>query len=339
MLKEVYSLAMRIRTTVSRLNRSYIPGLFLLVILLLTFPLIVFLFQHLAAYRQLPPDGQGLYEGCPPSRGQMCLDRLKQMASGGFTLVVNYDQMSANASQEIAYADQANVLGMKVIWNFSQHAWWDGTNLVSYFPALTATCNCSDNTGFTKYFVNLVKNLPGTWGYYVGDEISTSVHTQWKAFADLIKQTDPGHPRLLVLGSTSAYTNTNFPMFADGADVFVQDYYPISYHSQFPISGTATVARGLLSITRRYDKQLGMVLQAHSLGEYSQYSTSCSPFPRCEPYPTFDQMHQMRDFVLQNSTPQLILWYSYFDILRSDNPTQHWHDLVMAAQSRWLPFP
>ncbi len=36
---------------------------------------------------------------------------------------------------------------------------------------------------------------------------------------------------------------------------------------------------------------------------------------------------------LRNSHPRLILWYSYFDILRSDNPTQHWNDLVTATNS------
>src|SRR2546428_1202991 len=217
---------MSIRTAAAFLKRTHTRGLFLLVILLLTLPLIIFLFQRLAAYRQLPPDGQGLYESCPPSRGQTCLDRLKQMASGGFTLVVNYDQMHANASQEIAYADQANVFGMKVIWNFSQHAWWDGTNLLSYFPAIAATCKCSDNTGFTKYFVNLVKNLPGTWGYYVGDEISPSDHAAAQALSDLVHRIDPRHPRLFVSCSQCdhgerlkpPYVASLIPM-ADMADV------------------------------------------------------------------------------------------------------------------------
>ncbi len=54
----------------------------------------------------LLPKIQGLYESCSPSRGANCLDRLKQMASAGFTLVVNYDQLYGSAEQQLAYARQ-----------------------------------------------------------------------------------------------------------------------------------------------------------------------------------------------------------------------------------------
>ena len=36
---------------------------------------------------------------------------------------------------------------------------------------------------------------------------------------------------------------------------------------------------------------------------------------------------------LQNSSPSLILWYTYFDLLKSDNPAQHWSDLTSAIAS------
>jgi hypothetical protein len=42
-------------------------------------------------------------------------------------------------------------------------------------------------------------------------------------------------------------------------------------------------------------------------------------------------MRQMYNLVLRNAHPRLILWYSYFDIARSDNPATHWTDLVQAA--------
>jgi hypothetical protein len=42
-------------------------------------------------------------------------------------------------------------------------------------------------------------------------------------------------------------------------------------------------------------------------------------------------MRGMLQLALANSRPQLVLWYSYFDIARSDNPSGHWADLVAAA--------
>src|SRR5437870_806159 len=81
--------------------------------------------------RRMPiyPKDQGLYESCSPSKNSLCLDRLKQMARTGFTLVVNYDQLNGNAEQQLAYANQAHSLGMKVIWGMSDPAFWNGTDL------------------------------------------------------------------------------------------------------------------------------------------------------------------------------------------------------------------
>jgi len=43
-------------------------------------------------------------------------------------------------------------------------------------------------------------------------------------------------------------------------------------------------------------------------------------------------MHQMLVLALQKSHPLMVLWYSYYDILRSANPQQHWQDLIKASQ-------
>src|SRR5437764_7781706 len=102
----------------------------------------------------IPPDGYGLYESCLPRRGSFCLDRLKQMAAGGFKLVLNYDQLVGSAKEQLAYAKQASALGMKIIWAMNNPAVWDGTNQINYYAELAATCNCSDNTSFIRYVVH-----------------------------------------------------------------------------------------------------------------------------------------------------------------------------------------
>jgi hypothetical protein len=45
----------------------------------------------------LHPALQGLYESCSPGKGTICLDRLRQMATAGFKLVINYDQLYGTA--------------------------------------------------------------------------------------------------------------------------------------------------------------------------------------------------------------------------------------------------
>jgi len=38
-------------------------------------------------------------------------------------------------------------------------------------------------------------------------------------------------------------------------------------------------------------------------------------------------MQSMLSQTLAHSHPRIILWYSYYDTMDSDNPTQHWNDL------------
>jgi hypothetical protein len=271
---------------------------------------------------------QGLYEECPPSAGARCLERLKQIAAGGFTLVLNYGQLYGSAAQELAYARQAQALGMKIIWAMHNPAFREGSDARRVYPDLAATCQCSDNSGFIKYIVRLVKDLPATWGYYVGDEVSVGDHAKVKAVAELVHQIDSSHPRLYIAGSDPITLGSTLSPFTDVADILGADYYPIGRNE--PIDATAAVAGAVQELATAVSKQSAMVLQSFSWAEYPE-SRVCSPLPYCAPFPTSDEMRRLRELVLANSHPILLLWYSYFDILRSDHPADHWHDLIAAA--------
>jgi hypothetical protein len=282
---------------------------------------------------QEPPDGQGVYEECRLSDSAY-VDRLKQIAGGGFKLVLNYNALlGSNPQQLLAYADLAQAVGIKIIWPMHIPWFWDGTDLATRYPAYFSAGNCSDNASLFNYLVTLVKDHPATWGYYVGDELNHSVHPRWKAHTDLVQAIDSVHPRLLVQG-TPAYSlgNTTLSTFADGVEVLGQDYYPIGVSYLVPLSQTGAVAQSVQTLADRAGKQSAMVLQAFSWTQYYP-PARCSPWPDCAPYPTVDEMQQLLSMVLQNSHPQLILWYSYFDIRRSDNPVAHWNDLVRAIRS------
>jgi hypothetical protein len=45
----------------------------------------------------------------------------------------------------------------------------------------------------------------------------------------------------------------------------------------------------------------------------------------------------MLSAVLAQGDPQIVMWYSYFDLLNSDNYTQHWTDLTAVVGG--LPAP
>ena len=267
-------------------------------------------------------DGYGLYESCSPKNAAMCLSHLNDMAAAGFKLVIDYDEMYGDASFQKAYLDRAQSVGMKVIVALSNPAFYDGTDVTSQFPALAQTCDCTDNHGFIRYVVNVVKNHPAVWGYYIGDEVDPSDHGAMKsALADVVHQLDPTHPRLFIdnAGESTSVWHGNSPFF-DTAEVIGTDFYPLRGEtSDYPtIDQAGAVASGIQAYADVHKEGSAIVLQAFS---YSEYDTPGAP------YPTAKQMQSILSQTLAHSHPRIILWYSYYDTMASDNPTQHWDDL------------
>ena len=301
-----------------------ILGFLFLAMIVLALPLSVFI----ARIRTSIPssatfDGYGTYESCSPKNAAMCLSHLNDMAAAGFKLVINYGEIYGDASFQKAYLDRAQSVGMKVIVALSNPAFYDGTDLTSRFPALAQTCNCTDNNGFIQYVVNLVKNHPAVWGYYIGDEVDPGDHDAMKsALADVVHQLDPTHPRLFIDtgGHTIAAWHGNSP-FSDTAEVIGSDFYPVGHEpdSYYPtIDQTAAIAGGIQAYADAHGEDGAIVLQAFS---FSNYGISGAP------YPTASQMESMLSQTLAHSHPRIILWYSYYDTMDSDNATQHWNDL------------
>lgn len=279
----------------------------------------------------LPPDGQGIYDSCLVS-DPSCVNHLITFAAGGFKIVINYAQMYAPASAQLNYARRAQSLGIKIIWSMNDITFRNGRDLRNCFSSLAATCSCTDNTGFITYVVNLVKNLPATYGYYIGDEVDPgekaipSIH--W--LANLVKSLDPDHPRITVGASSNSPSQIYYyypSSTNDTADIIGADYYPYGYITTGTNINTlvSKVAGNLQSIANQNHKQYFMVLQAFA------WEHICNPWPSCAPFPSYTQMRAQRDLVLRNSHPRFILWYSYFDLLKSDNPSKHWADLIAAA--------
>lgn len=275
--------------------------------------------------------GQGLYESCSPAKKMFCLERLQQMAEAGFTLVVNYDQLYAAADEELAYAQKAYELGMKIIWDMDAPAFWDAGDLLHLYSSLAATCHCSNDAGFISYFIDLVKDLPATWGYYIGDEVPVHAQARLQAFSSYVKELDPAHPRLIIQGAASVETvKTNLIPFAGAADVLGVDFYPVG-SSGVSIAITGEIAHAVQTIAEQHKKRSAMVLQAFSWTQYPQETERCVPFPACANFPTESQMSEMFHLTRQNSPSTLILWYSYYNLMESDHPSQNWENLIQAS--------
>jgi hypothetical protein len=273
----------------------------------------------------MPP--QGLYEACAPTTdAASCTQHLQTMGRAGFQVVLNYRAWSASPQQVLGYANAAQALGVKVIWPLDDPAWRDGAGpLSSVFPDLRAGCGCSGDDGFLSYAVNLVKDLPATWGYYIGDEVPADQLSQVQALSAKLGKLDPNHPRLLIADGTSVDPAANLAPFGDVADVVGSDVYPVGWPvpSADVVGSVAAVDHQIAS---SHGRQAAVALQAFSWSQDPSASTATEPR-----WPTEQEMQAMRDAALAEADPALILWFSYPDIISSDDPAGHWQDLVSAA--------
>ena len=280
-------------------------------------------FASTALASGLPP--QGLYEECEPVNQAQCASELSQMGSAGFQLALNYSAWYGNAAAIQAYANEAQAAGLKIIWPLDYSAWRDpgtATSLQSTYTALAPDCGCSDNSGFLQYTINLVRNLPATWGYYIGDELDPSQASADKALASQVRSLDPSHQLLYVGMGSAATTGSNLQPFESVANVVGADIYPIGGGGTD--QSVAPVASAVQQLSQQNGTAPALVLQAF---DWSQYPSTPSSNPT---WPTESDMQAMRNEALAIN-PSMILWYSIYDVLRSDNPAGHWQDLVTAA--------
>ena len=305
-----------------------------------------------------PAEGYGLYEACSPDNGQRCLDRLHEMGAAGFKLVVNYNQLYGSREEILAYADAAHVSGLKIIWNLKEPSWWCPRGFVdaasaerpcvptpgaattpadarAQYPSLASDCAaagpCGTREAFLAYVVNLVKDLPATWGYYVGDEPPVHHHADLLAHSERVRTLDPHHQRLLVAWGDPDTLETKLAPFHDTADVLASDHYPVGAPSTQtdPILQLDASTRATEALARRHGKRYAMVLQSFDWASYPQSEAARAGSTR---WPTREEMRRMRDIAISGSSPpSLVLWYSYYDLQSSEDPASHWRDLTWAT--------
>jgi hypothetical protein len=280
-----------------------------------------------------------MYDSCWIAQEE-CVHHLEVLAGRGFELILNYGQLYGDSAAQIAYADRAQALGMQIIWSINYRPDWTDDNLLAKYTDLAAECDCTDNLGLIAYFVNLVKDHPATWGYYLADEVSPDEHDRLRLYSDLIKRLDPEHPRLFIAAGSNDPMELyfRFPSFMqDTTDVMGPCYYPYGYID--PGEKLTRFTGETARITEEWAGKLGLqpaiVLQAFSQVRYADVPL-CFPWPACAPFPSYAQMKAQRDQVLANSRPAIILWWTYQDILQTENPTRHLDDLAAAA---FAPLP
>ena len=267
---------------------------------------------------------QGVYEYCAPAASpDGCTARLRQIAAGGFKVVLNYAVFQADKGQLQRYMQVAAGLRLKLIWPVNDRPWWGPGSLADAYPALGQHCSCAAGDEFVRYVVGLVSRSPATWGYYVADELAPLDAPAVAAFAHRLRAYDPTHPTLAVAAGDDTVAQLLSP-YATAADVLGADTYPIGTGQ--PLDRVSFIARNVKAVASRTHRRSALVLQAFSWSNYP----NVGPWPAPH-WPSRAEMRRMRDLAIRAADPSLILWYSYFDIRKAADADRHWRDLVWAA--------
>lgn len=272
----------------------------------------------------LPP--QGVYEGCSPGtaarEAQVCVDRLRKIRAAGFVIVLNYSALYGSPEQVRGYATAAHALGIRLIWPLHHRDLYSKADVSATFIAMSEACGCSSPAALIPFMIGVVKDLPATFMYYVGDETPLELHDGMAANSRLVAQTDPAHRRFYVSMELSRF-GANLRPFADDADVLAGDTYPVGASDRVEDVADATCA--VQRIADEHQRQAAMVLQSFSWGpDFEQLP---------ERWPTSDEYRTMRDLALSNGRPRFILWWAAYVIFRSDQPDARWSQLVNGAMA------
>jgi hypothetical protein len=274
-----------------------------------------------------PLPEQGLYEQCAP-RTNTCGERLQMMADAGFTHVLNYTSWFGSAQEIRRYADQAAAAGIKLIWPLNDHAWRDGTDLLTHYRYLGPSCLCATNAAFKQFAIGLVKDHPATWGFYIGDELLPTAEniTQATTLAQEVKQIAPNKPTMYVALPRGEGLTEQLAPFVSTADFAGADYYPVGMDDN--IANTANIAQTTRQLTSQQGRRSVLVLQAFS---WSQYRTDLP-----SRFPTRDEMLLMRNLAIRHGEPNLLLWYAFNDVMDSDSPSSNWENVREAAFAPYI---
>jgi len=284
----------------------------------------------------LPTDGFGVYESISSSLGSGTWGpRLDQIAAGGFKLVLNYGLLFGSIAQITSYINYAASKGLKVIVAIHNAVIWDtvgsptSADLAAEYPTIYAAAGSPTSNWsqvFGQYVVHQLKSLPGVWGWYIGDEVTTAQHAQLLSYASFIAAADATHPRLIVGQGNSANAAANASAnYYDCCDVTGDDYYFFGSGGAAPALSTAQTAAGTQAFCAAHGLGSAIVLQAFN---WSQYGRSSGVWP------SQAQMQQSGVDALTNMTPRLVLFYSYYNTIDpATAPANQWSLLTGAVSN------
>jgi hypothetical protein len=185
-----------------------------------------------------------------------------------------------------------------------------------------------------------MRGLPNTWGYYLADEPSRDTHDSLVGWVSRIKALDPGRPRVIVgCGICAGGPESNVAWMADLDIALGTDAYPVFGGSPDPGHNYSAV-KDNVSVLDRVATNAGrkqvVALQSWRWGDSAVDSQAAGVDPASTRYPTREEIEAQRNATIENSHPDLILWFTLTQVIgwEPGQRPSNWSEPPDTAQ-RW----
>jgi hypothetical protein len=249
----------------------------------------------------------GVYEKGKPS-DPASLDRLQEIASGGFNCVLNCWMNYGTLDQISQYMDFAGQQDLKCIYTLKDIINGNTTTVAGWNNA----------TDMINGLVTRFKDKPSLLSWYLNDESPVSMHEQLLNGYQQVTGLDPNHPGYSVLNQVGELNS-----YLDTTDVFGVDPYPIPNQSILTVSDWTDKAVAT-------QRPAWIVPQIFDWNVYKPYMPSVQP--------TLDQMRCMTYLSLTHGATGLV-YYSYFDMKKSPNFSENWANITKITAEVRSIFP
>ena len=298
------------------------------------------------ALGSLPP--QGIFDGCSLNDSlSTCEQNLLQMHQAGLQVVVMSAQWDT-MDQISAYAAYAQSIGMSIMWELNDPGYWGGawigSSAAADWSSFSSACGCTDTTQVLNYMIQFLAGLPATYGYYAADDWTLTPDQKGglRQYVSEIKAVDPNH--MVMVGSSQGQGST---YYSSGATMG-NEIYPETTRSLMPYDNNLAMWQSVQqSVTQDQRAAAGtgsgsaFILQSFTFGdnlddgEAVGVCTAAMTQARCGSllqYPSASVQLELRNLVLENAHPKLILWYTYAEASQGSR----WADLSSVLNA---PYP
>ena len=294
-----------------------------------------------------------------------CSQRMQALGRAGVRVVFNVRSSEDPLPDQRAFAAAAADAGLGVMWSLSDpaiyRAWAEGGDALARVPYMThfaRDCGGCANDRLLARAIGFWRSLPNTYGYYVADDTALNPATDpgMRALSARVRALDPDHPTHVATFSTYDAGGAQAERYQSSADRVLAELYPWhlpGWRADEPLRAIGERAADAQRVADAHGAESAFWLQSFTWADNDASADAVGAHcpddwaaERCYArghWPSAAELTELRDQVLLNARPRLIMWYYLDDIIgfvdgQRPGEGRWWGPTPEQAQRRWAAF-